>query len=87
MNTHRSMNDCCSDLVPINYYTLMLCCKTINNRNLNSNDKRQQTKGRKTEYFLGNGMKVKILSEIKPPLVDLAIQEPKKKLDKKEISR
>ena len=37
----------------------------------NSNDKRQQVKGRKTEYFLGNGMKFKIPSEIKPPLVDL----------------
>ena len=49
----------------------MLCCKTINNRNLNSNDKRQQAKGRKTEYFLGNGMKVKIPSEIKPPLKEL----------------
>jgi hypothetical protein len=46
----------------------MLCCKTINNRNLNSNDKRQQAKGRKTKYFLGNGVKVKIPSEIKPPL-------------------
>ena len=35
----------------------------------NSNDKRQQAKGRKTEYFLGNGTKVKIPSEIKPPLI------------------
>ena len=54
----------------------------------NSNNKRQQGKGRKTEYFLGNGMKfkisaqrsnlapsvgnetkIKIPSEIKPPLI------------------
>ena len=67
MSTHRSMNDYC-DLIPINYYTLMLCCKTIINRNLNSNDKCQQAKGRKTEYFLGYVTKVKIPSEIKPPL-------------------
>ena len=38
----------------------------------NSNDKRQQAKGRKTEYFLGNGTKVKIPSEIKPPLDNTA---------------
>ena len=37
MSTHRSMNDYC-DLIPINYYTLMLCCKTINNRNLRKSD-------------------------------------------------
>ena len=35
---------------------------------LNSNDKRQQAKGRKTEYFLGNGEIPHITSEIKPPL-------------------
>ena len=58
-------------MVPIDYYTLIICCKTINNRNLNSNDKCQQAQGRKTEYFLGNGMKVKIPSEIKPPLVEI----------------
>ena len=34
----------------------------------NSNDKRQQAKGRKTEYFLGNGEIPHIPSEIKPPL-------------------
>ena len=37
MSNHRSMNDYC-DLIPINYYTLMLCCKAINNRNLRKSD-------------------------------------------------
>ena len=45
MSTHRSMNDYC-DLIPINYYTLMLCCKTINNRNLNSNDNKLKVEKR-----------------------------------------
>ena len=34
----------------------------------NSNDKRQQDKGRKMEYFWGNGEIPLISSEIKPPL-------------------
>ena len=43
--------------------------KIISKSRENSNDKRQQAKGRKTEYFLGNGEIPHIPSEIKPPLV------------------
>ena len=42
--------------------------KIISKSRENSNDKRQQAKGRKTEYFLGNGEIPHISSEIKPPL-------------------